>query len=138
MPAPNQRNYYEECKRIAASNIIFCGRVPLNTLISYYKKAKVHVLPSWHETCGLSTLEAAAMGCNVVITEKGFTREYFGDDAFYCDPASPQSIFEAVEQAAQTDFRKELQQKISLHYTWQQAAASTLKAYQNIISLCKN
>ena len=138
LPAPNQKKYYDECKKIASNNIIFCGRVPVNTLLDYYKKSKVHVLPSWHETCGLSSLEAAAMGCNVVITEKGFTREYFGDDAFYCDPGNPESIFKAIDQAAKSDCRKELQQKILLHYTWQQAAASTLKAYQNILSTCKN
>ena len=91
LPAPNQRKYYDECKKIASKNIIFCGRVPVETLIDYYSKAKVHVLPSWHETCGLSSLEAAAMGCNIVITDKGFTREYFGDDAFYCDPGDPES-----------------------------------------------
>jgi glycosyltransferase involved in cell wall biosynthesis len=138
LPAPNQKKYYEECKKIASKNIIFCGRVPVATLVGYYKKAKVHVLPSWHETCGLSSLEAAAMGCNIVITEKGFTREYFGDDAFYCDPGNPESIFNAVEKAAQSECRKELQQKVLHHYTWQQAAASTLEAYQKIISICKN
>ena len=100
LPAPNQQKYYDECKKIAAKNIIFCGRVPVNVLLDYYRKAKVHVLPSWHETCGLSSLEAAAMGCNIVITEKGFTREYFGNDAFYCDPGDPESIFNAVEDCS--------------------------------------
>lgn len=138
LPAPNQQAYYSACKKIAAGNIVFCGRVPIEELIGYYKKAKVHVLPSWHETCGLSSLEAAAMGCNIVVTEKGFTREYFGDDAFYCDPGDPASIYEAVEKAAQAECNKKLQQKIALHYTWQQAAATTLKAYQTIISPCKN
>lgn len=138
LPAPNQQRYYEACKNIAAQNIIFCGRVPVETLVAYYKKAKVHVLPSWHETCGLSSLEAAALGCNIVITEKGFTREYFGNDAFYCDPGNPESIFNAVEKAAKSDCPKELQQKILQHYTWQHAAASTLAAYQNILSICKN
>ncbi|MEP7374666.1 MAG: glycosyltransferase family 4 protein [Chitinophagaceae bacterium] len=138
LPAPNQKKYYDECKSVASKNIIFCGRVPVNVLLDYYRKAKVHVLPSWHETCGLSSLEAAAMGCNIVITEKGFTREYFGDDAFYCDPGSPESIFNAVENAAQGDCRTALQQKILHQYTWQQAAASTLTAYQNSLSLCKN
>ena len=52
------------------------------------------------------------MGCNIVITEKGFTREYFGDDAFYCEPGDPESIYNAVENAAQSDCRIALQQKI--------------------------
>jgi len=138
MPAPNQRRYYDACKKIASPNIIFCGRVPVRTLLEYYSKAKVHVLPSWHETCGLSSLEAAAMGCNIVITDKGFTREYFGDDAFYCDPGNPDSIFQAVERAAHCSSQKQLQQNILKQYTWQQAAANTLDAYKKIISICEN
>ena len=138
LPAPNQRKYYDECRKEAANNIIFCGRVPLETLIEYYSKAKVHVLPSWHETCGLSTLEAAAMGCNIVITDKGFTREYFGNDAFYCDPGNPESIYKAVETAAQSGCPEQLQKKIRKQYTWQKAAADTLDAYKKTISLCEN
>lgn len=138
LPAPNQRKYYDECKKSASQNIIFCGRVPVETLIDYYNKAKVHALPSWHETCGLSTLEAAAMGCNIVITDKGFTREYFGDDAFYCDPGDPESIFKAVEAAAQSESPAQLQQKIFHRYTWQQAAVDTLNAYKKNISICEN
>jgi glycosyltransferase involved in cell wall biosynthesis len=133
-PAPNQKKYYKKCRQIAADNIIFTGRLTQKELAAFYRRAKVHVLPSWFETCGLSTLEAAAMGCNVVITDKGYTREYFGDDAFYCDPSDPASILNAVEQASKGECRKELQKKILNNYTWQRAAAVTLKAYKKIIA----
>jgi glycosyltransferase involved in cell wall biosynthesis len=133
-PAPNQNRYYKKCRGIAADNIIFTGRLTQKELAAFYRRAKVHVLPSWFETCGLSTLEAAAMGCNVVITDKGYTREYFGDDAFYCDPSDPASILNAVKQASKSDCRKELQRKILNNYTWQRAAAVTLKAYKKIIA----
>jgi len=132
--APNQKKYYQECREIAAGNIIFTGRMSQVELAKIYKKAKIHVLPSWFETCGLSTLEAAAMGCNVVITDKGYTREYFGDEAFYCDPGDPGSILKAVEQASKHDSQKNLQNKVLNNYTWHQAAAITLEAYKKIIS----
>ncbi|MGH2649466.1 MAG: glycosyltransferase family 4 protein, partial [Ginsengibacter sp.] len=54
----NQSAYYEECKKIAAKNIHFVNHLPQEQLIQFYRKAKVHILPSWFETCGLSTLEA--------------------------------------------------------------------------------
>ncbi len=133
-PAPNQKNYYEKCRKIAAKNILFRDHMPHAELVKFYKKAKVHALPSWFETCGLSSLEAAAMGCNVTITEKGYTREYFGNDAFYCDPQSPESIFNQIEKAAQTDCQTALQQKILRNYTWQEAARVTSQAYRKIIS----
>ncbi|WP_259068661.1 glycosyltransferase family 4 protein [Mucilaginibacter sp. X4EP1] len=127
--APNQIDYYNECKSIAADNVSFVGHIPQNELVAYYEQAKVHILPSWFETTGLSSVEAAVMGCNIVITDKGDTREYFGDEAFYCNPAEPESIFKAVEAASAAPFDEELRQRILKQYTWKHAAVQTLKAY---------
>ncbi|MDB5130564.1 MAG: hypothetical protein JWR02_313 [Mucilaginibacter sp.] len=128
--APNQRDYYNQCRAIAAANISFIGHLPQDELVSYYQRARVHILPSWFETTGLSSIEAAAMGCSIVITDKGDTREYFEDDASYCDPSDPESILAAVEKASLTPFSENLRQKILKEYTWKQAALKTLKAYQ--------
>jgi glycosyltransferase involved in cell wall biosynthesis len=132
-PAPNQKKYYDQCRRIAFKNIQFIDHKPQEELLAYYRKAKVHVLPSWFETCGLSSLEAAAMGCNLVITDKGYTREYFGDNALYCDPAYPESILDAVRKAARLEWEPELQAKIYREYTWQVAASITLSVYKKIL-----
>jgi len=129
---PNQFAYYTNCRRIADKNIEFIDQITQQELLKYYAKAKVHILPSWFETTGLSSLEAAAMGCNIVISDKGDAGEYFGEDAFYCDPSSPDNILNAVEKAAMAPQNKELQKRILEKYTWQQAAAATLKAYQQI------
>lgn len=132
-PAPNQHGYYKKCRKLAASNITFVDHIPQEELIHYFKKAKVHILPSWFETCGLSSLEAASMGCNIVITDKGYTREYFEDYAFYCDPASPTSIRKAIEKAALAPFPEALRKKILMNYTWQKAAEKTLTAYKKVL-----
>jgi glycosyltransferase involved in cell wall biosynthesis len=60
--ASNQPAYEKYCRSAAASNIKFINNIAQQQLVSYYKEAKVHVLPSWFETTGLSSLEAAAMG----------------------------------------------------------------------------
>ncbi len=125
--APNQSQYYNNSRKLAAPNITFIDYLPQEELASYYQKAKVHILPSWFETCGLSSLEAAAMGCNIVITDKGYTREYFEDYAFYCDPASPESIRRAIDQAANAPYPDQLGDKILNNYTWQQAAEKPLQ-----------
>jgi len=129
-PAPNQQEYYQQCLDAAASNVSFADRLPQPQLLGYFQRAKVHVLPSWFETTGLSSIEATVMRCNIVITDKGDTRDYFADDAVYCDPASPESIKAAVEQAAAQPFNNDLLKRILENYTWKQAAAQTLKAYQ--------
>ncbi|TFF38208.1 glycosyltransferase family 4 protein [Mucilaginibacter psychrotolerans] len=128
--APNHAAYYRECLAMAAGNVRFISHMPQAELVDYYRRARVHVLPSWFETTGLSSVEAAAMGCNIVISDKGDTREYFGNDAFYCNPAEPQSILAAVEKASKAAFTEGLRQRILKQFTWQQAAIQTYKAYQ--------
>lgn len=131
-PSANQTAYYQSCREAAGANVSFVSSIPQETLIGYYGRAGVHVLPSWFETTGLSSLEAAAMGCRIVVTDKGDTREYFENYAYYCDPASPASIRMAVDAAAGAPANA-LQEKIFTHYTWSQAAQATLAAYREII-----
>ena len=130
--APNQKSYYDECLNTAAPNVTFINHVSQQELVKYYQQAKVHVLPSWFETTGLSSLEAAVMGCNIVITDKGDAKEYFGANAFYCNPADPKSILEAVEKAGRSPYNEDLHEIITKRYTWKQAAIQTYKAYQAI------
>lgn len=131
--APAHQSYYKQCVKEAGPNVQFIQHLPQQDLIGYYQQAKVHVLPSWFETCGLSSLEAAAMYCNIVIAEKGFTRDYFGDDAFYCEPSKPASILEAIRAAAQSEANITLANRINEQYTWEQAAKITAAAYKEIL-----
>lgn len=128
--APNQHSYYQECRKLATENISFLEHLPQEDLLQYYQSAKVHVLPSWFETTGLSSLEAAAMDCNIVITNKGDTVEYFADDAIYCDPSSPKDIYDAVKKASIINNNGMLRNKILTHYTWSQATFRTIEAYE--------
>lgn len=131
-PAPNHLAYYEQCKAEAGGNVRFVPELGQSELISYYLKAKVHAMPSWFETTGLSSLEAVAMGCNVVITPRGDTREYFNGHAFYCEPNDVESIAKAIGQAAQAGFDDAFRQQVYAHYTWQQTAETTLAAYHTL------
>lgn len=131
--APNHKQYYKLCKKAAARNVTFIEHLPQHELFDYYLRAKVHILPSWFETCGLSSLEAAAMGCSIVISKRGFASEYFGDNALYCDPASPQSILDAVCQAAEKPADEKLSKMILEKYTWNVAAEKTAHAYKRIL-----
>ena len=131
-PAPGQISYYQLCRKLAASNIHFIDHIPQEQLVAHYQNAKVHVLPSWFETTGLSSLEAASMGCNIVITDKGDTREYFGNQAVYCSPDSPESIYKAVEIASGLPLDDNLQKKISKQFTWQLAGIHTSAGYKKI------
>lgn len=132
-PSPNNIAYYEQCKREATANIHFSSWLTENELYTMYHSAKVHVLPSYFETTGLSSLEAAVMGCNIVITDRGDTRDYFGDHAWYCDPDDPASIKAAVDAAFAAPYDNDFRDYILQHYTWEQAAKETLKAYHQVL-----
>ncbi|WP_158797193.1 glycosyltransferase family 4 protein [Pedobacter sp. L105] len=132
--SPNQAAYYRQCREIASENVSFIDHISQEALVKYYQKAKVHILPSWFETTGLSSIEGALMGCNIVITDKGDAKEYFGDDAFYCDPGEPENILAAIEKAIAADINEGLRQKILEKYTWQHAALQTQKSYQLAIN----
>ena len=133
-PAPNHRAYYQACKKAAGPNVHFINAMPQPALVDYYKKAKVHVLPSWFETTGLSSIEALYCGCNIVVTKYGDTQDYFDPSAcFYCDPASVTSIREAVEQAAVHVTVMEYIDIFSAIHNWHQAAEKTLMAYRQVL-----
>jgi len=132
---PNPEEYRELCRRYADDNVRFLDPLPQDELASAYAAARVHCLPSWFETPGLSTLEAAAAGCNIVSTDRGLAREYLGDLAWYCDPGRVESIKEAVLAAYQAPRSARLKQHVHEHYCWRRAAEETLKGYQLALSL---
>jgi len=125
--SPGQSDYYKYCTGIAAGSIQFIDYLPQHELVKYYRQAKGHILPSWFEATGLVSLEAAVIGCNIVISNRSDAREYFGNHAFYYDPADPESLLQALQQASETPCDKELRNLILEKYTWQQAALQTLK-----------
>jgi glycosyltransferase involved in cell wall biosynthesis len=126
--------YLSPCKKEGKKGVYFLGHVEGEDLANAYAAAKVHVLASWYETPGLSSLEAALAGCNIVITAKGATEEYFGNYAEYCDPASIDSIRKAIIRALSREPSDELRNIIKTKYNWKVAAERTLEAYNAILS----
>ena len=131
----NQKKYVDQVHQEAGENIVFLGAIPHHDLRDLYKVSKVHALVSWMETPGLSSLEAAAMGCNIVVTKKGDPFDYFGDMAFYCEPDDVDSIIKAIHKAYNSDVNPALKEKVLEHYIWEKTAAETLKGYQKALSM---
>ncbi len=130
---PDHGDYLGRCRRAMTSDMHYLQRLDDDMLASAYAAAKVHVLPSFYETTGLVTLEAALAGCNVVVNEQPHTREYFQDLAWYCDPAKPATIRSAIGAAYASPFRDELRDRILQNYTWEHTARATLAAYEKVL-----
>jgi glycosyltransferase involved in cell wall biosynthesis len=134
--ANNQPGYVRRVQALAARspNVHILGSVSEPEKLWLYSLARVHALPSWIETTGLSTLEAAVFGCALVVTPNGDTRDYFDGYAEFCDPASPRSIRSAVERAYEQGpvASTPLAQKIRTEFTWTAAATATREAYARL------
>lgn len=114
----------------ANPNMEWIEQIPNEDIYKLCRECRVSVLPSWFETPGLVSLEAAAMGCNIVVSPKGTTRDYFGDSAFYCDVNDPASIRAALDEAYSADYDEDFGRKVITEYTWEKAAERTLDGYE--------
>jgi len=135
-PSPNHFKYFMKCKREANSMPIrFISHLSQTELSDAYAAAHVHVQPSWLETPGLVSLEAAITNCNIVLTDRGSVREYFRDFAWYCDPDDLNSIQRAVQDAFNKErgFYSNLKIKILEEFTWEKSANKTLNIYKEIL-----
>jgi glycosyltransferase involved in cell wall biosynthesis len=133
-PSPYEADYVQRCHTLGEQRgqVYFLGLQSMEDLAGIYALAAVHALPSWRETPGLASLEAAAAGCRIVSTSVGCAIEYFEEDAYYCDPGDISSIRRAVTQALETPPSEKLRNKVLQHYTWEAAARKTLEVYCNL------
>jgi glycosyltransferase involved in cell wall biosynthesis len=133
-----QKYYLEWCRQYGPKSLRVIPHLAPAELASAYAAARVHVLPSWMETCGMVTMEAALANCGVVVSTVGYEIEYYRDLAHYCDPADTGSIRAAVRQAYENHAgdavrRLRLKQLILSEYTWQKAAEATVQAYCRVL-----
>lgn len=139
-PVSTHMNYFNKII-LAAKNcegqIKIMKNVPQSELVPIYSGAKVVVLPSWIETTGLSCLEGAIADCNIVITDRGYAKEYFKDMAYYCDPADIRSIKDAIIKAFNSPVNSNLKIHILSNYTWPKTAELTYNAYCKALNIGK-
>ncbi|RXK86811.1 glycosyltransferase [Filimonas effusa] len=134
----NDEKYYRKLKQLseARGNVFFIDHVPHDRVNAFYKRALLHVLPSFRESPGLVSLEALANECKVVVSQDGFApvRTYFFDKyATVIHPASLPSIRAGVlaEIRQQRDMAA-ISADIRAHFNWEKAAEQTFSAYRKI------
>jgi len=132
---PMHPNYLRRVRAAAARNgALLLAAQPRAVLFALLSRAEAHVAPAWYETPGLVSLEAAAAGTRVVTTDRGCTREYFGDQATYLDPSEGASMRAAVEAAlARPADGGALRERVLRELTWARAGEQTLSAYRGAL-----
>lgn len=85
-------------------------------LKSAYLNCKAHLLPSFLETPGLSTLEAGIFKKPVLVGKCKPVEEYFEDKVIYCDPNSIESIKKGILKVNAQEENTELYELIKSKY----------------------
>lgn len=131
--------YGQWCRELAdkRGNVYFLPQIEHEYLGAFYKKAKVHALPSLRESPGLVSLEAALYDTNIVMSFQAPTWEYFGLDAFICNPEDLSSIHEAILNAYNSEVHKYLKEKIIKNFNWTKTAEQTVMTYKKILKVVK-
>lgn len=101
-----------------ADNVEYRGFISEEEKMKLYSRAKVFALPSTNEGVGIVALEAAAMGCDIVITKLGGPHEYYKDKAKIVDPYNVDEIGQAVKYFIDGNtFQPELKKSILQNYS---------------------
>jgi len=132
---PRFGEYYNSCLRQAArfENIHLLPPLKPTDLADAYAAAKVHVMPSLFEVFSTTTLEAAAAGCNIVITDRSCFKDIFGDLMRYCDPLDDKSIEREIYSAYQQPKSDRLRNLIIREYDWLTVARKILSALKETV-----
>lgn len=127
----NDKYYLNSCLKYR--NVIYLGFIDSKYIKAFYSHAKVHALPSFVETPGLSSLEAAVSGCNIISTDVGSAKEYFKDMAIYCSPYNEESIFKSVENSLKQENNTSLKSHILENYHWENCIKPLYESYKRIL-----
>jgi len=116
------------------NNIEYRGYLSKEELMSLYSRAKVFALPSTNEGVGIVAIEAAAMGCDIVMTELGGPKEYYRGMAKTVNPYSVDEIGRAVVQFidGQT-FQPELRNHVNENFSVQNISKKLTDSYKKIL-----
>lgn len=139
--------FYNKIKKLAkefnlnSSNstdkVLFLGYVPDNHLQILFAKAYAYIFPSYYEGFGLPPLEAMAMSCPVISSDKGSLPEILGPAAYYFDPYKIKQAVKRIKYFLESDKLKadliaKGLERVKL-YDWQSCTQKTLQVYKKIL-----
>lgn len=131
-------DYFKHLQKIALKrgNVYFIDEVSQTELFEYYKKAYLHVLPSFRESPGLATMEAFLYGCEIVVSNKKFapTSYYkFDEIGHVCNPYDISTISSAIDNAFNQPKQSSVDKtKYFDFFNYENVAKMTYDAYRSL------
>jgi glycosyltransferase involved in cell wall biosynthesis len=137
------KKYVTVLKKVARKrgNVFFIAEMPYEDVQFFYKHALLHVLPSLRESPGLVSLEALSNGCKIVVSNHDFTpyNTYFEGMASVCNPLSVNDLKDKILQELKIARNTcENSKKVKLHFSWENTAIETYKAYCSVLNIPKD
>ena len=114
------------------------GYVPDAELTRLYAGTQALIFPSWHEGFGLPVLEAMSQGAPVICSGTSSLPEVGGDATLYVDPASAESICQAM-LALEADSARRVRlvaagRQQAACFSWRITARQTLEFYRQVLA----
>src|SRR6185503_4361871 len=113
-----------------ASWVTWAGWVPQPELPAFYAAAEALVMPSLYEACPGPILEALAVGCPVVTSNRYGSKEVAGGAAILVDPDSVDDIVGGMTRVVSDDPQRSARiARGKLHaadFTWERCAGQTM------------
>lgn len=115
--------------------IKYVGMLSNNDLVDMYSRARVFALPSTNEGVGIVAIEAAAMGCDIVITSIGGPKEYYENMAKAVNPYNIDDIGMAIMSFIEKGetFQPKLSEYVKSNYSLLAIAKQIEEAYNSIL-----
>jgi glycosyltransferase involved in cell wall biosynthesis len=134
---PSAMGYYEQCRKEAPADTLFIDRVEQGSplLASAFAAARLVVIPSLFETCGIVAMEAGLAGGTVAITKNGGTREYYKEYVSYLDPQSTSTLRKTLLSALGVNNPRAsgFQTYIQQNYLWERVMDQTIEIYRAVL-----
>lgn len=100
----------------SSDSVRHIGKVPFESIYNFYKNMDALIFPSLTETMGFPLLEAQQCSLPIICSDRPYSREICGDNAYYFEPRSIESIMNAIDT-----FISDPDKKISTPHNKQQA-----------------
>ncbi|GKT10717.1 glycosyl transferase [Desulforhabdus sp. TSK] len=130
---PMHRGYFEHCRRVSSGRHHFLGNLSHDDVLQLMGRAKAHIHVSKLETPGLVNLEAALMGCNLVLPPVAPVRDYFGSLGNYIRSYAREDIRRELEKAVSVPPNGALEEHVRRNFTQDQLRQSLFDAYACVV-----